>query len=239
MSGVPTEVDAVVWVADGLVADGLDYGSRLVERLARRGLRVVRRDLPSAADDAAPTARLHVLSGGATSVNERSGWMPRGLALTRSLVEAARRDEHTLVGVCLGAQMVAAALWPDGVRPAGQIEVGLTRIQWRDRQGECSIVPAFHVEELDHSKVVSGGGQVMAANAHSPVQGFRFGVRVWGLQFHPELEPDDVRRVAVHHRQVIEACGGTADAALRSVDQLETHWTGDLFDRVFDRVLER
>lgn len=236
MSGPGPGFDAVIWVADGLVADGLDYGSRLADRLAARGLRVVRQDMTS--PDAVPAARLHVLSGGATSVNDRSGWMPRGLAVARSLIEAARRGDHTVLGICLGAQMIAEVLWPGGVRAAEQIEVGLTEVQWSEPGRERTVVPAFHFEEVVRSTVDAGGGEVVAANVHSSVRGFRSGATVCGLQFHPEFEPADMRRLVMHHRRTIEAHGGTVDAALRSVDRLEARWTRDLFDRVFHRMIE-
>jgi GMP synthase-like glutamine amidotransferase len=224
--------DAVVWVGDGMVTGGLDYGDRLVERLAARGLSVVRRDLTDAGAGV-PRARLHVLSGGATSVNERSTWMPGGLDVTRSLVEAARRADHTVVGVCLGAQMIAETVRPGGVVGAERIEVGLTEVWWRGEQP--MIVPAFHYERIDEA--LRGQVEIVAGNAHSPVQGFRLGSRVWGLQFHPELRPDDLRGVAAHHRGTIESYGGTAESALRSVDRLETRWTPDLFDRILDRIV--
>ncbi|MGH3326645.1 MAG: type 1 glutamine amidotransferase [Streptomycetales bacterium] len=223
-------------MADGFTADGSDFGDRLVERLSDQGLRVVRRDLTSTGG-AAPAARLHVLSGGATSVNDRSTWMPRALALTRTLLQGAHREDHTLVGICLGSQMIAEALWPGGVRAGEQIEAGLTEVLWRAGASERIIVPAFHYEELDPS-TLAGGGEVVADNAHSPVQGFRLGPRIWGLQFHPELEPADLRCMLIHHRQTIEAHRGSTEAALRSVDQLESRWKHDLFDRVFHRIIK-
>jgi GMP synthase-like glutamine amidotransferase len=134
--------------------------------------------------------------------------------------------------------MIAEALWPGGVRSAEQIEVGLTEIQWRYRESERLVVPTFHYELLDRSTVVGGSGEVVADNAHSPVQGFRLGAGVWGLQFHPEFEPADLRRIVMHHRRTIEARRGTAESALRSVDQLESRWTRGLFDRIFHDILE-
>lgn len=202
MRNVSPGADAVVWVADGVPADGLDYGTRLVQRLSDQGLDVVRHDLTST-DGTTPAARLHFLSGGSTSVNERSTWMPKALALTRSLIQGARREEHTLVGICLGSQIVAESLWPGGVLAGEQIRVGLTEVRWHDGENERIVVPAFHYEEIDAATVTGGGGEIVADNASSRVQGFRLGTRIWGLQFHPELEPTDVRRVVAHHRHTI------------------------------------
>ncbi|MGW0702164.1 type 1 glutamine amidotransferase [Streptomyces sp. NPDC002867] len=239
-----TEADAVVWVADGLAAEGLDYGDRLVERLTGQGLRVVRRDLTTATTNDVPSGRLHVLSGGSTSVNDRSGWMPGGLAVTRSLIEAAQREEHAVVGVCLGSQMIAEALWPErgSVRSARRIEVGLTEIRWREDErsndGEQLVVPAFHYEELDPVPLLEGNAQVIADNGHSPVQGYRYGPRILGLQFHPEFGPADVRRIVLHHRRTIETYHGDFRAALDSVDRYESSWSTAVFNRLVHRVLQ-
>lgn len=240
-----TDVDAVVWVADGQAAEGLSYGDRLVERLTGLDLRVVTRDLTTATgNEAVPSTRVHILSGGSTSVNDRSGWMPRGLGLTHSLIEAAQREEHSVVGICLGSQMIAEALWPGRrtVRAAQQIEVGLTTVRWRDekRHGESEqiVVPAFHYEELDPNPMLEGNAQVVADNDHSPVQGFRYGPRIWGFQFHPEFEPADVRRLVLHHRSTIENYHGDTQAALRSVDRYESAWTNTWFDQFIHRVMQ-
>ncbi|MGH7881808.1 MAG: type 1 glutamine amidotransferase [Candidatus Dormibacteraceae bacterium] len=227
--------DVLVWVADGFAAEGLDYGDRLVDRLSGQGLCVARRDLTSI-NGAVPPARLHILSGGATSVNDRSTWMPRALALTRLLVQGAGREDYTIVGICLGSQMIAEALWPGGIRSCGQIEVGLTEVQWHDGESECIVVPAFHYEGIDPSMVSRGGGQVVAGNAHSLVQSFRIGFNIWGLQFHPEFNSADMRRLVKYHRPIIEAYGGTVEAALRSVEQFEVRWKQELFDRIFHRI---
>lgn len=229
-------MDAVVWVADGEVTDGQDYGVRLAQRLVNCGFSVARRDMTSG-DGPVPAARLHVLSGGSTSVDERAGWMPRGLALVRSLVDAAPREDFTVVGICLGAQMIAEALCPGGVRSAGAIAAGLTEVEWEHPEPERLVVASFNYEVIDHATVVAGGGDVVAGNAHASVQAFRHGSQVWGLQFHPELRPGDVRQLVVHHRRTIEAYGGDVDAALRSVDELEPRWNDALFTRLLTRML--
>jgi GMP synthase (glutamine-hydrolysing) len=163
--------------------------------------------------------------------------MPRGLALTHSLIQATRQENHTVVGICLGAQMIAETLWPGGVGAAERIEVGLTEIWWGDQNGQRIIVPAFHYERIHPSTPVGGEAEIVAGNAHSPVQGFRVDSRIWGLQFHPEFQPQDMRHMALHHRQTIESYRGTAESALRSVDQLESRWKDDLFDQIFHRII--
>lgn len=235
--GVVGRCDAVVWVADGQVCEGQDYGERLVERLRARGLRVERRDLTHA-DGQEPSAPLHVLSGGATSVWDTTGWMPRGLRVTRGLIDGALRDEHAVLGVCLGSQMIAEALWPGSVGSGPRIQVGLVEVTWSPSPGaaERLVVPAFHYEQVDSSRATAGGAAVLAEDLRSGLQGFRVGARVWGVQFHPELLPGDVRRLAAYHRETIETHQYSVESALRSVDSLERRWQPGVFDRILDRV---
>jgi GMP synthase (glutamine-hydrolysing) len=230
-------LDAVVWVADAEITTGLDYGVRLVERLAARGLRVAREDLTSP-NGRVPAARLHVLSGGGTSVNDRSGWMRQGLRLVRQLVEAGERGEHAVLGVCLGSQMIAEVLWPGSVHTGERIEVGLVEVSWLSQQPPPTpvVVPAFHFEQVDRARAVKGGATVVAEARRGGLQGFQVGDRVWGVQFHPELTPADVRRLVAYHRQTIEAHDNSPEAALKSVANLEPGWDPALFDRIVDHV---
>src|SRR5262245_30948955 len=230
--------DAVVWVADGEVFAGRDYGVRLVERLRARGLRVLAEDLTRAPHRPHPAA-LHVLSGGATSVNARSGWMPHGLAVTRRLVDEARAGAHTLLGVCLGAQMIAETLWPGAVHGAARIKTGLADITWHppgQAEPDRLVVPLFHYEQITRS-AISGDAALVGEDSFAGVQGSRFGQRLWGVQSHPELEPDDLRELVNHHRQTIELHHLSVAAALQSVDDREKEWSSGLFDRILDDVL--
>ncbi|MDG4774899.1 hypothetical protein O7629_31785 [Solwaraspora sp. WMMD792] len=162
--------------------------------------------------------------------------MPRGLARTRRLVDAARQGGPVVLGVCLGAQMIVESMCPGGIRGAKRIEVGLAEIEWSLEENGSLVAPAFHYEEIDSSTITDSGGEVVATNAHSPVQGFRFGGRVWGLQFHPELDPTDVRRLVHYHKRTITTYGGDIALALRSVDQLESRWSGDSFEQLLNSI---
>lgn len=231
-----TAPDAVVWVADGEVTIGLDWGTRLVERLEDHGLRVARHDL-TAADGPVPQARLHVLSGGATTARQATGWMAGGLAIARDLVDGARRARHAVLGVCLGAQMIGEALWPGSVRSRDRILVGLDDVDWNGGGADRFTVPSFHYEALDPTRVLAGGGRLLGTSPQEPVQAFSYGSQVCGVQFHPELTPDDLRLLVHHHRRTIERYGGDLDVALESVDRNRPRWTAGVFDTVLSEVL--
>jgi GMP synthase-like glutamine amidotransferase len=239
MPTTPDPVDAVVWVADDQVTEGLDYGVRLIQRLRARGLRVRRSDL-TRTDGRIPPARLHVMSGGGTSVNDTSGWMAGGLQVAGQLLDEAYHGRHAVLGVCLGSQMIAETLWPGAVRQGERIRAGLIEVDWCPEpleEAERLVVPAFHYEEVDRAHVQRGGGEVVSLNSWQGLQGFRSGALIWGVQFHPELEPSDVRRLIVHHRETIESHRTTAAQALESVAALEPAWRPEVFDRIVDLVL--
>jgi hypothetical protein len=68
-------VDVLIYVADGVLYDGLDYGTRIEEHLAAEGLTSVRVDLTAAPPGAPPPARAYVFTGGETSVHSDVPWM--------------------------------------------------------------------------------------------------------------------------------------------------------------------
>lgn len=229
---------AVVWVADGRIAPGLDYGVRLTEQLESNGYRVVRRDLTSDTGSVVPAAALHVLSGGGTSVGVPGGWMPDALQLTRKLVADAQRGNHSVLGVCLGSQMIAASQWSGAVSQADRMEVGLAEIGWRVGRGaqHRMVVPEFHYEVVDRHAVCAGDGQVIADNGWGGLEGFQLGPRVLGVQFHPELTVADLHALVSYHHETIEAHGGNTSAVLETVDALKSRWTPRVFAEVLDLV---
>jgi GMP synthase-like glutamine amidotransferase len=113
-------------------------------------------------------------------------WLADEVAFIRGAIDR----EVPLLGVCLGAQLIARAVGSP-VGPAATAEVG-----WR----------AVHVAESARTDPVLGvlpstimafqwhyygfglpdGAELLADNDASR-QGFRLGERTWGVQFHPEV----------------------------------------------------
>ena len=123
--------------------------------------------------------------------DDRFGWLEREEEYLRSALE----EDVPLLGVCLGAQMIARAAGA-AVRPAGEPEIGWHEValtQDGEADSVLSALPArtaafqWHHYTFD----VPDGGVELAT---SPVctQAFRFG-RAWGLQFHAEVTLPMVR----------------------------------------------
>lgn len=108
------------------------------------------------------------------------------------LIETLVRRDVPVLGVCLGAQLLARALGANvfrGQEPeVGFAPVELTTEGKRDPifQGVSSSIPAFHWHGDTFDLPL--GAALLASNANYSNQAFRFGRCVYGLQFH--LEPD-------------------------------------------------
>ncbi|WP_018264525.1 glutamine amidotransferase [Methylosinus sp. LW4] len=121
------------------------------------------------------------------------------------------RDAPTL-GVCLGGQLMAAALgarvYPGG---AGK-EIGFAPISLT-QAGRESALAALVEPEADvlhwHGDTfdLPDGAALLASSALYPHQAFAVGRRGLALQFHPEAEKDGLERWLIGHTAELSAAG--------------------------------
>ena len=111
------------------------------------------------------------------------------------LLKEAVQADVPVFGICLGGQLLAAAVGGE-VRAAARPEIGWLPIAPTDSARED---PVFRVLETAvgvyqwHSDIFEPptGASVLARSDASPNQAFRVdGARAWGIQFHPETTPD-------------------------------------------------
>ena len=153
------------------------------------GLEVVRIDQGDAVpapDEAGALAGL-VVMGGPMSVHDDLPWLEPERALLRAAVEAGR----PVLGVCLGAQQLAAALGGDVITgPApecGGREVHLTTEAIDDPVLGAAPTPLPCVHWHRDTFTLPDGAVRLAGNEAYENQAFRFGARAYGLQFHVEV----------------------------------------------------
>lgn len=139
--------------------------------------------------------------GGPMSVNDEATlpW----LAPEKALLRAAIAREVPVLGICLGAQLMAAAL-DAPVGPSPEREVGW----WPVRAVTPPPAPPFAVfpfpAELTalhwHGEAFAppAGTVLLARSAGCPHQALQAAPRAIGLQFHPEADPPWVRDVLAH-----------------------------------------
>jgi GMP synthase (glutamine-hydrolysing) len=101
------------------------------------------------------------------------------------------------LGVCLGGQLLAAALgakvescrWEE----IGNFQVTLTEEGGRDRLFS-NIPQRFMAFQWHHDSFdIPPGGLLLAYSAACPHQAFRVGECAWGVQFHPEVTEQIIR----------------------------------------------
>jgi GMP synthase-like glutamine amidotransferase len=128
----------------------------------------------------------------------QDAWTDEGFPTRRheiALIEEALRDDVPLLGICLGAQLLAQACGVEGYR--GPIrEVGWQPVTVTDAAAEDELwsgVPSeFRVMQNHHNHYPLPEDAVLLAKGclDYPYQVFRVGETAWGMQFH--LEADGV-----------------------------------------------
>src|SRR5262249_28431362 len=150
----------------------------------------------------------------------------------RSLLASSVAAGLPVLGVCLGSQLLAAALGAE-VRRGPSLEIGaldvrLTPEGSRDPVlGPCgSVVPVI---QWHHDTFALPPNAVhLAASDAYPHQAFRVGDRTYGIQFHPELDapllrawtphfPDGIVVDEVAHARVLRSSRGMIERFFRQI----------------------
>lgn len=112
------------------------------------------------------------------------------LAAERDLLAARLRANLPTLGICLGAQQIAAALGA-AVKPSGIKEIGFSPLSLTEA-GKSG--PLRHLEDIPvlhwHGDIfeIPHGAMRLAATSLCANQAFSLGNNVLGLQFHPEID---------------------------------------------------
>ena len=122
-------------------------------------------------------------------------WLPA----TRALLAATTAGGLPTLGICLGAQLLAAATGGSVVRGANGPEIGAYLVAKRDAAEVdplCADLPMtpdvlhYHHDVVDR---LPPGAVLLYSGTGYPHQAFRVGARSWGLQFHIEVTAADLR----------------------------------------------
>jgi len=144
-----------------------------------------------------------VVMGGPMSVNDerQHPW----LAVEKSYIRKAIEAEKSVLGVCLGAQLIACAsgskVYPNPVKEIGwcPIESVPARSQNVFRFPDSVDVFHWHGETFD----LPGGAEHLARSSGCENQAFQLGSSVVGMQFHLETTPTAAEALIANCRDEI------------------------------------
>ena len=138
-----------------------------------------------------------VSMGGPMSVSQqdRYAFLTKEIALLQQAIKATK----PVLGICLGAQLLAEAVGgPGTVRPAEQKEIGWYPLMREPGAEQDPLLAAFDSTETvfqwhGDAFALPKGAVRLASSPLCPEQAFRYGGRAWGLQFHLEMTEPMIR----------------------------------------------
>ncbi|GBE04693.1 MAG TPA: GMP synthase [Nitrospirae bacterium] len=154
------------------------------------------------AEDNIPDIREYthlVIMGGPMAVYEPVGFP--FIHYETAMIRAFIKSRRPVLGICLGAQMIANALGAD-VYPGGTEEVGWYKVDITKQGMEDSAIARLAVNNQPVAEVFQWHGDTfdlpekavrLSSSRIYKNQAFRYGSNVYGLQFHIEVKPGMIK----------------------------------------------
>jgi GMP synthase-like glutamine amidotransferase len=180
-----------------------------------------------------------VIMGGPMGVADEAehSW----LAHEKARIEEAIAAGKSVVGICLGAQLIAevlgARVYRNPVKEIGWFPIQLTDAGRADPicDGLPTSVAVFHWH--GDTFTLPSGAKQLARSAHCEQQAFLFDRRVLALQFHLESTADSVAAICTHCADEIEAAATIQSAAEMRGADVETYSAINLMlETLLDRL---
>jgi GMP synthase (glutamine-hydrolysing) len=180
-------------------------------------LEILRPDLGQPVPDALRGFSGLALGGGGQGVYETDQYPY--LAREIELIRRTAADGLPIIGLCLGGQLMAAALGGE-VRPAPRKEIGFFDVMLDPITAYdplwCGLPERFPVTHWHGDTFeIPPGGMRLGSSAITPNQLFRYGHALYGLQFHLEMTPELLDELVLDSQDYLEAAGVDSDAMRR------------------------
>jgi GMP synthase (glutamine-hydrolysing) len=213
----------------------------IAEALAARQIRVdwVRTFEEQAAPDRLDEYHGLVVMGGPMSVYDRD--RHPFLREEMRLIEEALKGDIPVLGVCLGSQLLAAALGAP-VAPGRQKEIGWYRVDLTEDGGKdplwVDLEPSFTAYHWHGDTFTLPVGTVsLASSERTPHQAFRYGRSAYGVLFHMEVTEtmirdmvdsfrDELREAGLNGAGIVEQAGRHLPRLRRIGGTVFSRWAG-------------
>ncbi len=174
---------------------------------------------------------LVVMGGPQAAYDDSSApWLRR----TKDLLRAAVADSVPVLGVCLGAQLLAEATGGRVAAGPSGPELGAALVAKRDVAAndplfwDLPLSPVVVQWHWDAVTELPPGATLLLSGRRYPHQAFRVGESAWGIQFHIETPPMMVKRWAVSDAEGLREAGldpsTVLDATLAELDEVAEVW---------------
>ena len=113
------------------------------------------------------------------------------------------------LGICLGAQLMAAALGA-GVAPGDEKEIGFAPLNLTETGGQSPLAHLANAPVLHwhgDSFAIPNGAEKLAETPACANQAFALGPNILGLQFHPEADAKRIERWLIGHACELATAG--------------------------------
>jgi GMP synthase-like glutamine amidotransferase len=181
-----------------------------------------------------------IILGGSMSVHNR-GMYP-WLKEEKHFIEKAIELNMPILGICLGAQLIADVLGAD-VYPMNHKEIGFYKVSMTPEgmtHPVTSALPhhftAFHWHGETFS--IPQSCTLLARSNACLHQGFALGDRIIGLQFHPEATPNIVENFVTANEAELDGGRYVQDASTIAEKADTPELRGPLFE-MMDRLVQR
>jgi GMP synthase (glutamine-hydrolysing) len=171
-----------------------------------------------------------VVLGGGMSAYDPLPFLREEIALLRRCVEFNR----PVLGICLGSQLLAAALGATVAR-APRKEIGFYRVRGAPELFGAESFVAFHWH--GDAFTLPAGAVPLASSGLTPLQAFRFGERALGLQFHLEVDEEVLGAMLASGAEELAGAGVDAQSLLAQ-SRRELPRLGEIAAQVFSRWVE-
>jgi GMP synthase-like glutamine amidotransferase len=152
-----------------------------------------------------------IVMGGPMGANDDEN-VPWLADVKKLLADAVGRGTPVL-GICLGAQLLAAAMGGAVESGAHGPELGLGELELCDGAADDPLLRSMPIDPTtvqwhwDHIARLPDGATLLASSPAYTNQAFRLGAQAWGLQFHPEVTLPLVAQWAQDDADAMRAAG--------------------------------
>jgi GMP synthase-like glutamine amidotransferase len=141
-----------------------------------------------------------IVMGGPMSVNDEKSFP--WLVSEKELIRSCRESEKPVLGICLGAQLIASAVG-SRVFPGRHTEIGWFPVEFNQSEEVRRLFPALPVKttvfhwhgdtfDLPKDALLLGSSEI------TPVQAFISYKKLLALQFHLEIKPENISLMINH-----------------------------------------